>query len=131
MAEFLLYYRDPERGYEIGDVIHVLPDGSAWGGSECVDDFLVIRIPGMTVYEAYAYTAELWRDTVSGLWRHAYTEYGVEPQFAKIAHRRWKLDINASMSASGIDPDAFGLIYCEDWLVLDITAPVWVDKAAA
>jgi len=111
MAELLLYYRDPERGYEIGDVIHVLPDGSAWGNSECVDDFLVVRLPGLPVEEAQAYTEPMEDDVVG-------------------RRRRYKIDINASMAASGIDTDTFGLVYCEDWLVLDITAPVWVDKAS-
>lgn len=112
MAELLLYYRDPEKGYEIGDVVSVAPDDSTWGGSECVDDFLVVRIPGLSLTDAQAYTEPLEADIVG-------------------RRRRWRLDINASMAASGIDPDTFGLVYCEDWLVLDITSPAWVDKATA
>lgn len=111
MAELLLYYRDPERGYEIGDVIHVLPDGSTWGLCECVDDFLVVRLPGLAVEDAQAYTQQLEGDIVG-------------------RRKRYRLDINSSMAASGVDPDAFGLVYCEGWLVHNITYPVWVDKAA-
>ena len=132
MAELLLYYRDPERGYEIGDIISAAPDGSTWGSMECVYDFLVVRLPGMPIWDAHAYIQPLERETNTGLWRHAWSHDGyTEPTFEMVSRRRWKLDINSSMAASGIDPDAFGLVYCEDWLVHEITAPVWADKAAA
>jgi hypothetical protein len=111
MAELLLYYRDPERGYEIGDVISAAHDGQLWGDCECVDNFLVIRLPGLSREDAQAYTEELDGDIVG-------------------RRRRYKIDINASMAASGIDPDTFGLVYCEDWLVHEITNLVLVDKAS-
>ena len=44
---------------QIGDVVVVRPDGWPWGKCECLPDFVVVKIPGMSVDEAKKYEEKL------------------------------------------------------------------------
>jgi len=47
---------------QIGDVVVVKPDGWKWGKCECLPDFIVIKIPGMTEAEAKKYEEALTKE---------------------------------------------------------------------
>ena len=109
MAELLLYFKpaevdptapnDPVRRF--GDIVHVLPDGSTWGTSECLDDFLVIRVEGLAYEVALPYTAPLLREAlVEGL-----------PGVEIAAPNRYAVDMAA------LDYDDVAQAYASDWYV--------------
>jgi len=63
MAEFLIFAKegkaDPAEGFQKYDIIAVGEDGHAWGREECLDRFVVVRIPGMTTEAARKYTESI------------------------------------------------------------------------
>ena len=44
---------------QIGDVIVVRPDGWVWGKEECLPNFIVVKVPGMTIEEAKKHEEQL------------------------------------------------------------------------
>ena len=128
MAELLLYYADSQRGYEVGDIVHAAADGTAWGGMECLESFLVVRVP-LAADDAQALCCPLIRDASTGIWQPSYVQAGEPPQWEVVSPCRYALDINAAFAAAGVEPDDFGRMYLADWLVYDVPATI-TDKAA-
>ena len=66
MAEILIKAKDfvnpdPELdkfAYKRGHVVCVMPDGHPWGKKECLPDFVVLKVPDMTIEEAQVYLEE-------------------------------------------------------------------------
>ena len=62
MAELLVLakvgYTNPDpvkdrRGcYKKGDIVHVADDGHVWGGKETLPDFVIVKVPGVTLAQA-------------------------------------------------------------------------------
>jgi phage pi2 protein 07 len=46
---------------QIGDIIVVRADNFTWGNSECLPDFIVIKIPGMSYDDAKEFEKSLWK----------------------------------------------------------------------
>jgi len=44
---------------QVGDIIVVRPDGWKWGKEECLPNFIVVKVPGMTIEEAKKYEEQL------------------------------------------------------------------------
>lgn len=44
---------------QMGDVVVVRPDGWKWGKAECLPDFIIVKIPDMSVEEAKKYEEPL------------------------------------------------------------------------
>jgi hypothetical protein len=44
---------------QIGDIIVVRPDGWVWGREECLPNFIVVKVPDMTLEEAKKYEESL------------------------------------------------------------------------
>lgn len=65
VAEFLIKARDPidppadqkqrDRGYKMGDIVVVMPDGHEWGREERLPKFVVVKVVGMSVDFARKY----------------------------------------------------------------------------
>jgi hypothetical protein len=49
---------------QIGDIIVVRPDGWQWGRCECLPEYVVIKIPSMSVEDAKKYEEQLNQDEV-------------------------------------------------------------------
>jgi hypothetical protein len=56
------------RGFEsrsrIGDIIVVRPDGWVWGSEECLPNFVVVKVPGVSVEDVKHYEDVLQQDEV-------------------------------------------------------------------
>ena len=44
---------------QLGDIIVIMPDGWKWGKAECLPDFVLVKIPDMTVEEARQYVVSI------------------------------------------------------------------------
>ena len=96
MVELLLVYDCPNDNYERGDIISVRPEGFAWGGSELLTKFLVVRVAG-TVADLLYLQEPLMSDEA-------------EPQM--VERRRYKFDIANNLTEQQIaDIQA-----SEDWV---------------
>jgi hypothetical protein len=52
---------------QLGDIIVIRPDGWEWGSAECLPDFVLVKIPDMTVEEAKQYEESINEEyTVDG-----------------------------------------------------------------
>src|SRR3989304_2182227 len=49
---------------QIGDIIVVRPDGWEWGNKECLPDYIVIKIPSLSVEEAKKFEEVLMKKVV-------------------------------------------------------------------
>ena len=51
MAEFLVRAKasDNPAASEVGDIIIVKPDGASWGKAECLPEYLVIKLPNISI----------------------------------------------------------------------------------
>lgn len=49
MAELLIRAWQPENDIQdIGDIVIIRPDGWQWGNAECLPEYLVVRLPGVS-----------------------------------------------------------------------------------
>ena len=48
---------------QLGDIVIVKPDGWRWGKAECLPDFVIVKIPDMTVEEAKQYEDSIMETT--------------------------------------------------------------------
>lgn len=92
--------------YKSGDIVVVAADGHLWGRRECLPDFLVVRIPGVSVEEAGQYLAPV------------YLAPAVEP--VMVVRRRFRLNYLAAIAAT-LGPDGVAIITAADWLVPEIS----------
>ncbi len=56
--------RSYEARSQIGDVIVVRPDGWDWGKEECLPNFIVVKVPDMTIEEAKKYEESLMEKVI-------------------------------------------------------------------
>lgn len=62
-AELLVQAKDSphETGAKKGDIIVVRPDGWEWGKEECLPNYIVVKMPGVSVEEAKKYEEPLYK----------------------------------------------------------------------
>jgi len=60
--------KEEKEGYDArsqkGDVIVVKPDGWKWGKSECLPDFIIVKVPGMNMKDAKKYEDPLLEEVI-------------------------------------------------------------------
>ena len=63
-AELLVQAKDSphELGAKRGDIIVVRPDGWKWGKEECLPNYIVYKLPGLTEEEAKKYEESLTKE---------------------------------------------------------------------
>ena len=77
---------------QLGDIIVIRPDGWEWGALECLPDFVLVKIPNMTVGEAKQYEDSIMDTT--------------DPEHSKLLRfRKWFLKpswVNTIISQGGV-----------------------------
>jgi hypothetical protein len=53
------FTRSYESRSQIGDIVVIRPDGWQWGREECLPNFIVVKVPDMTIEEAKKYEEPL------------------------------------------------------------------------
>lgn len=46
-----------------GDVVVVMPDGHVWGSEECLPDFIIVKVPSVSVETAQTYIQAVYEET--------------------------------------------------------------------
>lgn len=109
MAEFLLLNRDlPGDADHLGDIIHVAEDGAEWGRKECLGDFIVVRLEGISVEDAQQYLGPLFEDAETKTIKYCC---------------RYHVDLSKAITATTL-----AMMQISDWYVPVITSDMIVDK---
>jgi len=70
---------------QLGDIVVVRPDGWVWGSAECLPDFVIVKIPDMTVEEAKQYENSI---------NELYTDAQGHEQIRLLRFREWRVPSN-------------------------------------
>ena len=65
---------------QLGDIVVVKPNGWKWGKAECLPEYVLVKIPDMTVEEAKQYEDSIYE---------TYLDENNEEQTRIVRHRKW------------------------------------------
>jgi len=68
---------------QIGDIMVIRPDGWEWGRAECLPNFIVVKVPSVTMEQAKKYEDILY-ETVDGFARvKKRRRYRIDPEYVQ------------------------------------------------
>lgn len=103
-----------DRRPQKGDIVCVRPDGWEWGKSECLPDFIVYKIPGMTVEEAMKYEEPVYENKVNVLG-------DTVPEVVKFRKHQIPVDVVDADKIAVVDSEKQIDISLKDTFVANIT----------
>ena len=83
LQDSISYLRDMWHQTHRGEIIVIKPDGFDWGGNERPPEYIVVKVPGVTVAQAIKYTQGLIDSTLYD------SSLSQQPDTVDVKERRW------------------------------------------